>query len=63
MFSTPVCEAASSSMMSTSLPLSAARQRSHAPHGSGVGPRSQFRHLAKMRASVVLPVPRGPAKR
>ena len=31
--------------------------------GRAVGPCSQSRHLAKQRASVVLPVPRGPAKR
>lgn len=33
------------------------------PHGVGVGPCSQFRHLARMRALVVLPHPRGPLNR
>jgi hypothetical protein len=28
-----------------------------------LGPSVQLRHLAKMRAMVVLPVPRGPTKR
>ena len=40
-----------------------ALQAAHVPHGCGVGPFSQLSALAKMRASVVLPVPRGPAKR
>ena len=33
------------------------------PQGVAVGPDSQFKHLARMRAVVVLPVPRGPQKR
>jgi hypothetical protein len=31
--------------------------------GCGVGPFTQFNPFARMRASEVLPVPRGPAKR
>nr|KEP22613.1 hypothetical protein DA06_18925 [Georgenia sp. SUBG003] len=33
------------------------------PHGVSVGPFSQFRQRARMRADVVLPQPRGPEKR
>jgi hypothetical protein len=32
------------------------------PHGSAVGPFSQFSPRARMRAVVVLPTPRGPEK-
>ena len=35
----------------------------HVPSGVVVGPCAQLRHLARMRAIEVLPVPRGPAKR
>ena len=35
----------------------------HARHGAGRGPFSQLSALARMRAAVVLPTPRGPAKR
>jgi len=38
-------------------------QALHLPQGSGVMPDSQFRHLARIRASVVLPTPRVPVKR
>ena len=40
-----------------------ATQESHVPHGMGVGPCSQLRQRARMRALVVLPQPRGPLKR
>jgi len=63
MSSIPRLLAASISTMSISEPSSAARQRSHVPQGSARGPVSQFRALAKTRAVVVLPVPRGPQKR
>ena len=33
------------------------------PHGSGVGPCSQLSAMARIFAVLVLPVPRGPAKR
>src|SRR3954454_10946001 len=35
----------------------------HTTHGSGVGPFSQLRARARMRALVVFPQPRGPVKR
>ena len=35
---------------------------SQTPHGSAVGPFTQFKARARMRAVVVLPTPRGPAK-
>jgi hypothetical protein len=35
-------------------------QNEHLLHGSTVGPFSQFRLLARMRAVVVLPTPLGP---
>ena len=38
-------------------------QLSQVPHGSGVGPCSQLRQRARIRALVVLPHPRGPEKR
>jgi hypothetical protein len=37
-----------------------ARQRAQVPSGSGVGPFSQFRAFARILASDVFPVPRGP---
>ena len=40
-----------------------ARQDSHSPHGSGVGPFAQLSERARMRAEEVLPQPRGPEKR
>ena len=35
----------------------------HSPHGSGVGPFTQFSERAMMRALDVFPQPRGPEKR
>ena len=61
MLSMPVCVAASISSTSMSRPSAISRQGSQAPHGSGVGPFSQFSIRARMRAVVVLPTPRGPA--
>ncbi len=40
-----------------------ARQFSQASQGVAVGPRLQFKALARMRAEVVLPTPRVPVKR
>ena len=37
-------------------------QLAHTPQGVGVGPLMQFRQRARMRATVVLPVPRWPEK-
>ena len=59
--STPVCVAASISSTSMSRPSAISTQASHTPHGSAVGPFTQFSARARMRAVVVLPTPRGPA--
>ena len=40
-----------------------ATHESHIPHGSGVGPFSQLSAFARIRAVLVLPVPRGPVNR
>src|SRR5436309_12175808 len=67
--STPRFEAASSSTTSRfAAPVQTRVQESHAPHGSPAGAsaaprRSQFSAMARMRAAVVLPTPRGPANR
>ena len=59
--STWVWVAASISSTSMSRPSATSRHTSHSPHGSAVGPSTQFRARARMRAVVVLPTPRGPA--
>ena len=56
-------EAASISTTSRQLPCSIARQTGSSREKSGFGPPAQFRALARMRAVVVLPVPRGPQNR
>jgi len=61
--STLVLVAASTSIRSTKRPESISMQAEHFPHGREVMPVSQFRHFARMRASVVLPTPRVPEKR
>ena len=58
--STCVLVAASISITSMSRPCAISTQASQTPHGSAVGPFSQFRQRARMRAVVVLPTPRGP---
>src|SRR3989344_4657283 len=60
--STPVCEAASISTTSKALPERNARQLKHSWHGSLVPAARpvQLTVLAKRRATVVLPTPRGP---
>ena len=58
----PRFDAASISITSTAEPAAISRQLAHLPHGVIVGPASQFRQRAKMRATVVLPVPRWPEK-
>ena len=63
MSSIPRCEAASISITSSEVPSAIARQAWQVLSGVGVGPCSQFSALARMRASDVLPVPRGPANR
>ena len=60
--STWVLVAASISSTSMSRPCAISTQASQTPHGSAVGPCSQFRPRARMRAVVVLPTPRGPAE-
>ena len=45
-----------------SRPSAISTQASQTPHGSAVGPCSQFSARARMRAVVVLPTPRGPEK-
>ena len=60
--SMPVWVAASISSTSMSRPSAISMHASHSPHGSGVGPFTQFSARARMRAVVVLPTPRGPAK-
>jgi hypothetical protein len=55
--------AASISMTSSEIPLPMATQDAQVLSGSGVGPRTQLRHLARMRAVVVLPLPRCPQNR
>ena len=59
----PVLVAASISIRSRKRPPSISVQAPHLPQGSGVMPVSQLRHLARMRASVVLPTPRVPVNR
>ena len=43
-------------------PAAISRQLAHTPQGVAVGPWMQFRQRARMRATVVLPVPRWPEK-
>ena len=62
MFSTCVWLAASISMTSMSRPCAISTHASHSPQGSGVGPCTQFSARARMRAVVVFPQPREPAK-
>src|SRR3989304_3377448 len=63
MWSTWVWLAPSISMTSRLLPWLMPRQTGQVLSGLGVGPCAQFSALARIRATVVLPVPRGPAKR
>ena len=61
-FSTWVWVAASISRTSMSRPSAISTHASQVPHGSAVAPCSQLSARAKMRAVVVFPTPRGPAK-
>ncbi len=68
MSSMPLLEAASISMTSRDVPAAMATQWRHRPQGVAVGwalgeasVPMQFSALARMRAVLVLPVPRGPA--
>src|SRR5919201_928690 len=63
MSSMPRCDAASISTTSKDDPFAIATHTRHVLSGSAVGPCTQFNPFARMRASDVFPVPRGPAKR
>ena len=63
MSSIPRWLAASISTTSSEVPLAIVTQELQVLSGVAVGPCSQLSALARMRASEVLPVPRGPAKR
>src|SRR5439155_17223360 len=63
MSSIPRCDAASISTTSREVPLAIVTQALQTLSGLGVGPCTQFSPFARMRASEVFPVPRGPAKR
>ena len=63
MSSTELFDAASISMTSSEVALAIDTHESHTPHGSTVGPCSQFRQAARIFAIDVLPVPREPTNR
>src|SRR5277367_3325496 len=58
----PRFDAASISNTSSEVPAEISRQESQVPSGSAVGPFTQFKALAKIRALVVFPTPRTPEK-
>ena len=61
--STPLFDAASTSVTSRDVPRVISVQLVHVPHGSPPSGRSQFRAFARMRADEVFPQPRGPENR
>src|ERR1019366_2746485 len=63
MSSTELFDAASISITSSEVAPAIDRHDSHVPHGSTVGPCSQFKQAARILAMLVLPVPREPTKR
>jgi hypothetical protein len=63
MSSIPRCDAASISITSSAVASWMRRQISHVPSGVAVGPFSQLSAFARIFASDVLPVPRGPENR
>ncbi len=64
MSSTLLCDAASSSITSSDVPVVIPSQEWHALHGSpSLALSGQLRDLARRRADVVFPVPLGPLKR
>ena len=63
MSSTELLDAASISMTSIDVALAIVTHDSQTPHGSVVGPLTQFRHAASILAIDVLPVPREPTNR
>src|SRR5207249_11261475 len=56
--STLLLDAPSISITSNDIPAPISRQLAHARQGVGVGPFSQLRAFARIRAMVVLPTPR-----
>ena len=63
MSSTPVFDAASISITSTGAPETKSWQEGQAPQASGPVRAVHASALARSRAVVVLPTPRGPVKR
>ena len=59
----PRCDAASISITSSAVASWMRRQIAHVPSGVAVGPFSQLSAFARILASEVLPVPRGPENR
>jgi len=50
-------------LTSSELPARISTHAAHSPHGSAVGPFSQFKHRARILAAVVLPTPRIPVNK
>ena len=63
MSSTELLDAASISITSSEVAEAIETHESQTPHGSTVGPCSQFRQAARILAMLVLPVPREPTNR
>src|SRR4051794_30487173 len=63
MSSTELLDAASISMTSSDVAPAIETHDSQTPHGSVVGPSTQFRQAARILAIEVLPVPREPTNR
>ena len=63
MSSIPRCEAASISITSSEVPFEIETHAWQVLSGCAVGPSLQLTDFARIRASEVLPVPRGPANR
>ena len=63
MSSTELFDAASISITSSEVALAIDTHESQTPHGSIVGPCTQFRQAARIFAVLVLPVPREPTNR
>ncbi len=61
--STPLVDAASSSVTSSEVPLVISMQLWHVPQGSPPAGRSQLSAFARILADEVLPVPLGPLNR
>src|SRR6204780_4956116 len=58
----PRFDAASISSTSSDVPAEISRHESQLPSGSAVGPFTQFKAFARIRALVVFPTPRTPEK-